>query len=121
MKNQSSIMWNPGNKVVQDHRDGTIIQPDTDIERKKRGLPVPWTPDVDKIATKISGRTTEFGFEWGAAKVTRLFSDDRRGWVTVGLETPKLQGHDALQIYVTRTGKVRIYGPTGEWKPKVKL
>lgn len=41
------IMWNEGNKVVQDHRDGTIIQPDTDIERSRRGLPVPWTPDID--------------------------------------------------------------------------
>lgn len=36
------IRWNPWNKVVHDHRDGTIIQPDTDIERAKRGLGA-WT------------------------------------------------------------------------------
>lgn len=42
------IHWNPGNKVVHDHRDGTIIQPDTDIERAKRGLP-PWTPERGDI------------------------------------------------------------------------
>jgi hypothetical protein len=33
------IFWNPYNGAVQDHRDGTIIQPDTDKERAKRGLP----------------------------------------------------------------------------------
>ena len=40
------IKWNPGNKVVCDHRTGDIIQPDTDRERAKRGLPVPWTPEI---------------------------------------------------------------------------
>lgn len=33
------IFWNPYNGAVQDHRDGTVIQPDTDKERAKRGLP----------------------------------------------------------------------------------
>jgi len=37
------IHWNPFNKVVQDHRDGTIHHEATNIERTKRGLPVPWT------------------------------------------------------------------------------
>lgn len=40
------IKWNPGNKVVQDHRDGTIDHAGTNIERAKRGLPTPWTPDM---------------------------------------------------------------------------
>ena len=43
---ENPIYWNPYNKVVQDHRDGTIIQPDTDIEREKRGLEVPWSVEV---------------------------------------------------------------------------
>lgn len=38
------ICWNPWNKVVQDHRDGTIHHDLTNIEREARGLPVPWTP-----------------------------------------------------------------------------
>lgn len=38
------VCWNPWNKVVQDHRDGTINDGLTNIERAKRGLPVPWTP-----------------------------------------------------------------------------
>jgi hypothetical protein len=40
------IKWNPWNKVVQDHRDGTILHAETNVERAKRGLPTPWTPDM---------------------------------------------------------------------------
>lgn len=47
------IHWNPGNKVVHDHRDGSIIQPDTDIERAKRGLPVPWKPEYAESETRM--------------------------------------------------------------------
>ena len=61
---------------------------------------------------------TKYGFEWGAAKVQRAFSDDKRGWVTLTLETPKYDGHKGLQIYVTRTGKVRIHDARGEWLPR---
>ena len=63
---------------------------------------------------------TKYGFEWGAAKVQRAFSDDKRGWVTLTLETPKHSGHAGLQIYVTRTGKVRIHDSRGEWSPPNK-
>lgn len=65
---------------------------------------------------------TKFGFEWGAAKVTRCFSDAKKGWVTLLLETPKHQNgkHGELQIYVTKTGKVRISDSRGEWKAPVK-
>jgi hypothetical protein len=38
------VKWNPCNKVVQDHRDGTIKPRLTNRERKLRGLPVPWNP-----------------------------------------------------------------------------
>jgi hypothetical protein len=68
---------------------------------------------------KIPYAETEFGFDYGAAKVTRMFSDERKGWVTLGLETPKHVR--AIQIYVTRTGKVRIHSDGGEWTaPKRK-
>jgi hypothetical protein len=40
------IRWNPYNKVVQDHRDGTIHHAETNVERAKRDLPVPWTPEM---------------------------------------------------------------------------
>lgn len=39
------VYWNGYNKVVQDHRDGTIDHGWTAIERAKRNLP-PWSPDI---------------------------------------------------------------------------
>jgi hypothetical protein len=47
-KTDDPIAWNPFNKVVQDHRDGTVDQKRTNAERKKRGLPTPWTPEIGK-------------------------------------------------------------------------
>ena len=52
-----------------------------------------------------------YGFQWGAAKVTRLFDDQAKGSVTIGLDTPK----QSLQVYVTKTGKIRIHDDDGEW------
>jgi hypothetical protein len=40
------VYWNPYNKVVQDHRDGTIYDAATNAARAKRGLPVPWTSEM---------------------------------------------------------------------------
>jgi hypothetical protein len=40
------IRWNPFNKVVQDHRNGTIDLSLTNQERAKRGLRTPWTPAI---------------------------------------------------------------------------
>ncbi len=40
------ITWNPYNKVVQDHRDGTIHDDLTNAARNERGLPTPWTPEM---------------------------------------------------------------------------
>jgi hypothetical protein len=60
---------------------------------------------------------TTYGFEWGSAKIERCFSDSRKGWVTMILSTPKHSGHGAIQIYVTKTGKVRIHSEGGEWTP----
>lgn len=49
--------------------------------------------------------TTSYGFKWGAAEITRLASDGKKGWVVIGLDTPKTD----VQLYITKTGKVRIY------------
>jgi hypothetical protein len=46
------IKWNPYNKVVQDHRDGTIDFEATNRERAKRGLPVPWEPRLADIEVR---------------------------------------------------------------------
>lgn len=48
-----AIHWNPGNKVVQDHRDGTIDLDLTNRERAKRGLPVPWRHEFAEAETRM--------------------------------------------------------------------
>jgi hypothetical protein len=62
-------------------------------------------------------KETKYGFEYGSAKITRLCSDNKKEWITLGLETPKYQGGESIQIYITKTGKVRISSRQGEWKP----
>ena len=64
---------------------------------------------------------TKYGFEYGAAKISRCCSDEGKGWITLLLETPKYPQGKSLQIYVTKSGKVRIYGPSGEWKAPSSL
>lgn len=50
---------------------------------------------------------TPFGFNYGAAEVTRCVSDEKKGWVVIQIETPKKD--QRIGIYVTKTGKVRVY------------
>lgn len=47
-----AIYWNPYNKVFQDHRDGTIDEHATNVERQKRGLPVPWNAALGEIEVR---------------------------------------------------------------------
>ena len=68
---------------------------------------------------------TKCGFEYGAAKISRCCSDDEKGWVVINLETKKHSGQKAIQIYVTKSGKVRIFNRNfdrnGEWKPNSEV
>jgi hypothetical protein len=61
---------------------------------------------------------TQYGFEFGAATLTRVAEDKKKGWVFMLLTTPRHP--DGFQIHVTRTGKVRIFGENGEWKEEKK-
>ena len=67
--------------------------------------------DTDVQSAVIPFEELKYGFKYGAAKVTRLCSDDKKGWVTLGIETPK----QTIQVYVTKTGKIRIHDSDGEW------
>jgi len=64
---------------------------------------------------------TKYGFEYGAVCVTRQCRDEKKGWVLLGLETPKHTGPDEIQVYVTKTGKVRIFDSRGEWVASSKV
>jgi len=60
----------------------------------------------------IEYKETKFGFCYGSAEITRCCSCEKKGWVILSLATPKAQ----LQIYVTKTGKVRVFDAGGkEW------
>jgi len=70
----------------------------------------------------IHYKETRYGFEFGDVKVSRICSDEKKGWVTLGIEieSSKYQGNRAIEIYVTKTGKIRIFSSEGEWFPKGK-
>ena len=70
--------------------------------------------ELRKNYPSIHYAETKFGFDWGAAKIERCFSDQKKGWLTLLVKTPKA----TLQLYVTKTGKVRITDTIGEWKRK---
>lgn len=57
---------------------------------------------------KIHFAKTGYGFEYGAAKIERIHSDEQDGSVFLRVETEK----EILQIRVTRTGLIR----TSQWK-----
>jgi hypothetical protein len=61
----------------------------------------------------IHYKLVPYGFEYGPAIVTRISSDDKKGWVVISVETPK----QSIQVYVTKTGKVRVHDSRGgEWE-----
>lgn len=66
------------------------------------------------MSKKIHYSETQYGFDYGSAKVTRTVSDDAKGWVVLRVTTPK----EDLQVYVTKTGKIRVHDKNNhEWKP----
>ena len=57
------------------------------------------------FAESIHYKETDYGFEYGAAEVIRVASDEKKGWVVVEVQSPKSN----IRIYVTKTGKIRLY------------
>ena len=57
------------------------------------------------MLTKVPFYETQYGFIYGAAHVTRVHSDHKKGWAVMQVATPKI----VLQIYVTKTGKMRLH------------
>jgi len=53
----------------------------------------------------IRYKETKYGFNYGALDITRIHSDPQKGYILLSLKTPKKE----LQVYVTKTGKIRIY------------
>jgi len=60
------------------------------------------TADLDNA---IRATATLYGFQYGAATVERAMHNARAGWVDIDITTPRAR----LQVYVTKTGKVRVF------------
>ncbi len=66
---------------------------------------------------------TRYGFEYGAAEVTRLASHPEKGWAVVSIrprDVPRKR-HDAqeVQVCVSKTGKVTVFvGHEKVWPPR---
>ena len=60
---------------------------------------------------------TQYGYTFGPVTVERACSDDKAGWVAMLLKTAKHP--NGIQLYVTKSGKVRIFGKD-EWTPPKK-
>lgn len=50
---------------------------------------------------------TQYGFNYGSARVERSASDETKQWVYITVHTPKVGQH--VSVYVTKTGKTRVY------------
>ncbi len=61
---------------------------------------------------------TQYGFDWGPVSVERAMSDEKKGWAVLMVKTAKYQ--HGLDIYVTKTGKVRVYSDGVEWLPTLQ-
>ena len=58
---------------------------------------------------------TPHGFDWSCAKIECLASDEKKGWIYLGVTTPK----DSIEVYksastmltprITKSGKMRVY------------
>jgi hypothetical protein len=57
-------------------------------------------------------KITEFGFSWGPMEVQRAVHDKKRDVRIIQVITPRHP--EGLQIYVTKTGKIRVFVKNGE-------
>ena len=60
-------------------------------------------------------QNTQYGFEWGPVDISRVCSDELKGWVVLFVKTKKHP--NGIQVYVTKSGKVRVHSDAGEWTP----
>ena len=53
------------------------------------------------------------GFKFGAAEIIAMCADEKKGWSVTSVVTPRA----VIDIYVTKTGKIRVHSGIVEWKP----
>ena len=57
---------------------------------------------------------TPFGFDWSCEC---LASGEKKGWVYLGVTTPR----DSIEIYITKSGKMRVYNAKDSTNKKEML
>lgn len=62
----------------------------------------------------IESALTKYGFKFGGCTVERMCSDTKKGWVYIGVNS--LKESESIRIYVTKTGKTRVYKGGKEMK-----
>ena len=62
---------------------------------------------IDSMSEELKDGTTEFGFKFGDALVERVHKDKDKGWTIISIKTSRK--NQELQVYVTKTGKVRVF------------
>ena len=60
---------------------------------------------------------TPHGFDWSFAKIECLASDEKKGWVYLGVTTLR----DSIEIYITKSGKIRVYNAKDSTNKKEML
>lgn len=74
--------------------------------KKKKGIA------FKPLLADVHFAVNQFGFEYGDAKVERIMSESRKGWVVIGIKSSRKQ----IEIYVTKKGKIRVMTYGGkEW------
>lgn len=61
-------------------------------------------------------KRTPYGFDFGPAEIECVCSDEKKGWVMMRVITKKYPS--GIQIYVTKSGKLRVFGNGKEWTPE---
>jgi len=77
---------------------------------------------------QIRYQETKYGFIFGAATVSRLISDKKDGWVYLAIKggnfdekkISRYKNVRQIEIYVTKSGKIRVFSNLGELVPKRK-
>ena len=64
------------------------------------------------MSSGVNRRETAYGFIYGAADVRRMF-ETTNGAVVIGIATPRR----GVEVYITRTGMVRVFTGRDEWTP----
>lgn len=99
--------------------DGSAVEGKyTGALRNPKEMPDTQLLEQKTITMTFECYTTNYGFRFGSAEVERMYCDEEKQWVMIGITTPKHP--NGIQVYVTKTGKVRIFSKDGEWEAMSK-